>query len=247
MSKHKVRTVTVTTGGAQIYEGAGLLVAAVFDHHASASGTIVKLYDGNSTSGIQVFTRSSDTDAGTTVPITLYTDGDLIAGTSTDNVKVGIAFANGLFLNKTGDTTHADVYTFVIVPLIKKSVQVTTTGSAGSGAGGASVFAGAGLLHAVRIKADTLTPTTADIQIKDSPIVNAGNALTVKTNYGYAAEAVRSVVTLTGADEGGTAVLTAATGAYASRGVHFLLGLNVNIAQANAQDAAYQIDFLIEA
>lgn len=247
MSNVKRRDTLLTSGGKQLYEGAGLLVAAVLDYNASASSTVITMYDGNSTAGSQVYTRSSDTDAGTTVPVTLYTDGDLVAGTSTDNVKVGIPFANGLFLNKTGDTTHEDSYKFFIIPLIKKSVNVTTAGSAGSGAGAATVFAGTGLLHGWRIRSDILTPSTTDITIKDSPIAGSGGVLMTKTNYAYAAPATRAVVTTTGSDEGGTAVTTAATGAYASPGIYFTIGLNVNVAQANAQDAVYQFDFLIEA
>lgn len=247
MSSPKVRAVTITTGTAQVYEGPGLLVAAVFDHNASASGTVVTLYDGNNTSGIQVYTRSSDTDAGTTVPVGLYTNADLVAGTSTDNVKVGIPFANGLCLSKTGDTTHSDTYTFFIQPLIKKSVNIPTAGSAGSAVGAVGVFNGPGVLHAIRIKSDPATPSTADITVKDSPIAGSGNLLLTKTNYGTATEAVRPVVTTTNLDEGGATVTTAATGAYASSGIHFVSGLNVNVAQSNALDAAYQMDFLIEA
>ena len=75
----------------------------------------------------------------------------------------------------------------------------------------------------------------------------SGNTIMTKTNYGYAAETVRPVVTLTGMDEGGTAVTTAATGAYASPGLFFATGLNVSVQQAQgAASAIYQFDFLIE-
>lgn len=249
MGNIKRRDVTITSGGKQIYEGAGVLMGAVFDHSASSSSNVVTIYDSgnNASTAIQLFTRSSDTDAGTTVPLRLFGNADLVAGTSTDNVGLGIPFSRGLYLTKTGDTTHEDNYKFWIKPCIKKSVNITTAGSAGSGAGGASVFAGAGLLHGWTIVTDILTPTTADITIKDSPIVNAGGVLMTKTNYGNAAPATRAVVTTTNADEGGTAVTTAATGAYDNDGILFTIGLNVNVLQANAQDAAYQMDFIIEA
>lgn len=250
------KTVPATwlTGGWQAYEGPGLLRAAILDYSGSSSGCVITAYDNiGAATGPTIYTRSSDTDAGTTVPITIYTNGDLPAGTSTDNVKAGAPFAKGLFVNKTGDTTHDLAATLFITPLIKKSVNVRTAGSAGSGVGVASVFDGPGVLHGYRVKVDTLTPTTADFLLKDSAVIapsagtGSGNTIMTKTNYGYAAEAVRPVVTLTGSDEGGTAVSTAATGAYASPGLFFATGLNVSVQQANAQDAAYEFDFLIEA
>lgn len=248
MANIKRRQATLTSGGWQAYEGAGVLMGAVIDYAAASSGCVLTAYNGTSTSGIQVFTRSSDTDAGTTVPIGLYTNGDLVAGTSTDNVKSGIPFATGLFINKTGDTTHTVDITLFIKPLIKKSSQVTTSGSAGSASGGATVFSGPGLLHAVGIRSDIISAvSTADITVKDSPIVGSGNTIWTKTNYGYAADAIRPVVTTTNADEGGTAVTTAATGAYASPGILFTTGLNFNVAQANAGDVTYAFSFLIEA
>jgi hypothetical protein len=248
MAQIKRRDVTITSGGFQIYQGPGVLLGAVYDHNASSSSNVVTLYDSdnNNSTAVQLYTRSSDTDAGTTVPVRHFGNADLVAGTSTDNVGLGLPFSQGLYLTKTGDTTHSDSYKFFIKPLIRKTVNVTTAGSAGSGAGGATVFGGPGLLRAWRIKVDTLTPSTADITIKDSPIVNSGNTLMTKTNYGYAAEATRAVVTTTNVDEGGSTVTTAATGSYDNDGILFTTGLNVNILQANAQDAAYQFDFLIE-
>jgi hypothetical protein len=251
----KTASPTYISGGWQAYEGAGLLRALVLDH-VSTSGNVLKAYDtaSGNTSAPQLFTRTSETDAGTTIPITMYTDGDLPAGTSTDNVKAGIPFARGLFFNKTGDTTNDLRVIAFITPLIKKSVNLGwVSGAAGSGVGAASVFSGPGLLHGIRIKADTLNPSTADFLVKDSPIIQqaagtgSGNQLLIKTDYTYAAEAVRPVVTLTGCDEGGTAVSTAATGAYASPGIFFTTGLNVTMTGGNVQTAAYQMDFLIEA
>lgn len=247
--KKRKTPVVYLTGAWQAYEGPGLLVGMAVDYSGSSSGCVLTAYDAISgiTSGFSPFTVTSDTDFGTTVPVTCYTDGDLVAGTSTGNVKAGIPFSRGLCFNKTGDTTHQVDITLLIRPLIKKTVQVTTAGSAGSASGSASVFSGPGIMHGWRIKADTLTPSTADITIKDSPIAGSGNTIMTKTNYGYAAETVRATVTTTGTDEGGTAVTTAATGAYASPGLLFLTGLNVNVAQANAQDAAYHFSFLIDA
>ena len=105
--KKRKTPVVYLTGGWQAYQGAGLLRALILDH-TSTSSNVITAYDSasGSTSAPQVYTRSSDTDAGTTVPITVYTDGDLPDGTSTANVKAGAPFARGLFINKTGDTTH---------------------------------------------------------------------------------------------------------------------------------------------
>ncbi len=250
MANIKRRDVTITSGGFNVYQGAGVLMGAVFDHNASSSSNVVTLYDSdnNFSTAIQLYTRSSDTDAGTTVPVRMFTDGDLVAGTSTANVRLGMVFANGLYLTKTGDTTHSDVYKFFIKPLIKKSVNITTTGSAGSAAGSASVFVGSGLWHGWRIKADILNPTTVDITVKDSGITGSGGTLMTKTDYGYAATATRPVVTTTNLDDAaGATVTTAATGSYCNDGIIFTTGLSVTLAQANAMDAAYQIDFLIEA
>jgi hypothetical protein len=261
------KTVPATwlTGGWQAYNGAGLLRAVIIDYSGSSSSCVLTGYDGvvatthgvaqsAPASAIQIWTRSSDTDAGTTVPVTCYTDGDLPAGTSTANVKAGLPFANGLWINKTGDTTHDCAMTVFIKPLIKKSVNLRyVSGSAGSGIGSASVFDGPGLLHGIRIRCDIANPSTADFIVKDSAITapaagtGSGNQLLIKTDYATAAEAVRPVVTLTGMDEGGTAVTTAATGAYASPGIFFASGLNVTLTGGGTGEAPYQFDFLIEA
>src|SRR5882672_243647 len=164
--------VTYITGGWQAYEGPGLLTAIVADYNASSSGCVLTAYDTTSGSltAPQLYTVTTDTDFGTTVPVTVFTDGDLVAGTSTANVKVGMPFARGFFLNKTGDTTHQVDVTLFIKPLIRKSVNIRTAGSAGSAVGVASVFDGPGLLHGLRIRCDTLTPSTTDFLVKDSPV-----------------------------------------------------------------------------
>ncbi len=252
------KTVPATwlTGGWQAYEGPGLWTAMVIDFISTSSNVLTAYDNFNSATGPQLWTLTSDTDVGTTVPITMFTDGDLPAGTSTANVKVGIPFAKGLFINKTIDTTNDVKMSVFIKPLIKKTVNVMwLSGAAGSGIGAASVFDGPGILHGYRVKANTLTPSTTDFLLKDSPLASptagtgSGNTIMTKTNYGYAAEAVRPVVTLTGTDEGVTgAVTTAATGAYANMGIHFTTGLNVSVQQAQGVTGTiYEFDFLIEA
>lgn len=245
-------TATYLTGGWQVYDGPGLLMGLIADFDAASSGAVLTAYDGSSTAGRQVYAITTDTDFGTTVPVQVFTDGDLPAGTSTANVKSGIPFSAGLFINKTGDTTHDVRLTALIKPLIKKNVNITTTGSAGSAVGATSVYDGPGLLHSITVFSDLGVPSTTDWLVKDSPLTTAagagsGNTLLTKTNYGYAATAIRPVVTLTGHDEGGNAVSTAATGAYASPGILFATGLNVSVQQCNALDRAYQMSFLIEA
>src|SRR5574341_1456686 len=228
----KRRNSSLTSGGWQAYTGPGVLVAAIFNHHASSSGNIVTIYDGFSTSDYQLFTRTSDTDAGTTVPIILHTDGDLVAGTSTANVHLGIPFARGVFLNKTGDTTHADDYTLFIRRCQKVSVQLV-----GATDTGKEIADGPGIMYGYRIKPlhDQLPITaTADILFKDSHIPGSGNTLMTKTNYDTLSTQVRPVVTTTGSDEGGSAVTTAATGAYNNTGIYFASGLNVSLAQGDA-------------
>ncbi len=251
------KTVPATwlTGGWQAYEGPGLLTGVIIDYSASSSSCVLTGYDGFASTDISIWTRSSDTDAGTTVPVTCYTDGDLPAGTSTANVKFGVPFAKGLFLNKTGDTTHDAAMSVFIKPLIRRSVNVAyLSGAAGSGIGAASVYDGPGILHGYRIRSNIINPSTTDFLLKDSPRVSptagtgSGNTIMTKTDYAYAADAVRPTVTLTGMDEGGTAVSTAATGAYASYGLHFATGLNVSVQQAQGVEGTiYQFDFLIEA
>jgi hypothetical protein len=253
--KKRSTPVIYITGGWQAYEGPGLLRAISLDH-VSTSGCVITAYDNiGSATGPTVLTRTSETDAGVVVPPnTVYTNGDLPAGTSTDNVKAGAPFAKGLFFNKTGDVTNQLNITTFITPLIKKSVNVRhVSGAAGSGVGAVNVFSGPGCLHGYRVRADTNNPSTVDFLLKDtavySPTAGTGSGVTLmtKTDYTYAAEALRACVTLTGMDEGGNAVSTAATGAYASPGLFFTNGLNVSVQQANVQEAIYQFDFLIEA
>ena len=254
MASIKRRKFTVTSGGVQVYQGACLVVAAVFDHNAASSSNVVTLYDGNSTSDTAMYARTSDTDAGTTVPLPLYTDGYLPAtfGTAAANGRAGVPFRNGVYLVKSGDTTHADVYTFFIKPLIKKTVAVRTVGSAGSAVGGATIFDGPGLLHALYVAEDAANPSTLDFLVKDSPMVTAagvgsGNTLVTATDWGSTGAVLRGVAALTGSDEAGNAVTTASTGAYASPGIFFATGLNVSVQQGNALDRALVVEALIEA
>jgi hypothetical protein len=253
--KRRDTPVGYIAGGWQAYEGPGVLRAISLDH-VSTSGCVITAYDNiGAATGPTVFTRTSETDAGVVVPANpVFTDGDLPAGTSTGNVKAGAPFAKGLYFNKTGDVTNVLNIKCLITPLIKKSVNLRhVSGAAGSGVAVANVFDGPGILHGYRLRADTLNPSTVDFLIKDSnttaPAAGTGSGVTImtKTDYTYAAEALRSCVALTGVDEGGTAVSTAATGAYATPGLPFLYGLNVSVQQANVQDAIYQFDFLIEA
>jgi hypothetical protein len=109
------------------------------------------------------------------------------------------------------------------------------------------VYHGPGILSGWKIVSDLQgAVSTADITIKDSNIVGAGSTIMTKTNYGYAAPAIRPTVTTSSFDEGGSVVTTAATGSYVQSGLLFATGLNVNVAQANAVDAAYSFDFLID-
>ena len=102
-----IRTVTKSIGttpeagagaGFQFYNGAGALEALVLNYGASAdANTVVTAYDGvakratgagadvlpDSGDRVTIYTRTSGTDAGTTVPVYVRGDADIVAGTAT--------------------------------------------------------------------------------------------------------------------------------------------------------------------
>lgn len=247
---------------ANIWTGAGVLVGLRVDYAAAAdAGTLLKMYDTvlsdgtaiNAAKDPAIFVGTAiNTDFGTTVPNRVFTDGDLVAGTSTANVKAGIPFAHGLYAVVSLDVAGPQTITAWIKPLIRKIVNVKTAGSAGSAVGSRQLFSGPGLLHGLRLTANPLAPSTMDFLIKDG-IANeiagtgAGSTLLTKTNYSNAALAVRPVVTTTNVDDVQATVTTAATGAYANDGILFENGLNVSVQQADALDNALDVEALIEA
>jgi hypothetical protein len=252
MSRIKKRsTLALTSGGWQAYEGAGTVLFAVMDG-TSLSSSVLKLYDStrqrNTDPRVGIWTQ--DTDFGTTVPVAVFSSGRIVAtmGTTSADTHRGIPFANGLYVEKTGDTTHALDLTLLIKPLIKKSIDV---GGQGAATHAVSVFDGPGVLHAVRVKTDPadVSLATGDIVIKDSNVTGTGNTLWTGTDFTTAGPTVLFASTTTGIDNAGTAATTAATGAYANEGIAFLKGLHVAAAGLNttAGVRSYEMDFLIEA
>ncbi len=250
------KNATLITGGWQAYNGPGTLLYAVMDG-TSLSSNVLTLYDtdaGAITAGgppavtaPTLATWTQDTDFGTTVPVAVFNDGSVVAtlGTESADTKRGIVFANGLFLNKTGDTTHNADLTLVIKPLIKKSVQI------GSGATSDTVqgFDGPGILHGIRIRVapHVVTLGTLDLTFKDGVAGGSLRTLSTATDYATAGPLTWSPVTTTGIDDAGSATTTAATGAYPNEGVCFIDGLWVVAAQASAAGLNAQVDLLIEA
>ena len=253
---------TYTTGGWQACQGPGVLLYAVMDG-ATLSSNVLTLYDGISSTGalaglvsptITVATWTQDTDFGTTVPVACFKDGSVVATleTTSANTHLGVPFADGLFVNKTGDVTNDANLTFIIKPLIMKSVRLGLETSLGtySATDNANLFDGPGIVHGIRIttSASAASLDTADLLFKDSNLSGTGNTLITATNYG--ATRTRdfwSPVTTTGIDDAGTAVTTGATGSYTNSGVAFLTGLHVNMAQGSTTMKSFDVEVLIEA
>ena len=233
----------------QVFQGAGILLALALDR-TDSSGLVTTIYDSarGSASDPSIYTQTGDTDLGQTVPVFLQGDADLVAGTSTAGVGGGLIFSDGLYLVNTGDTTDAAVtYKLWFKPLIKKTVNITTTGAAGSGAGAAQIWQGPALWHGYAITLDPASPSTVDIVFRDS-ITDAAPTVMTKTNYATTpgTKVLRKVVTTTGEDEAGAAVTCAATGTYGNNGIYLETGLRAVVAQSNAFTRAVSIDGLFE-
>jgi hypothetical protein len=246
MASIKRRDATWTTagGGKQVYIGPGTLLYAVMDG-TSLSSNVLTLYDSDraNTADPTIATWTQDTDFGTTVPVTCFGYGSIVATMATEaaNVHVGIPFANGLYIVKTGDTTHTAACKFLIKPLIKKSCNL----GHGATTDSQRLFTGPGILHAVRISVPDVTVRatgTLDVVFKDS-------TRTIWTATDYVTEGPSDwfATTTTGVDDTGTARTTAATGSYANPGIAFVDSLNVTAAQGDASYLNAQIDALIEA
>jgi len=261
---HNVGATLSDSTALNFWTGAGVLLGLSVDYAAAANAnTTLKMYDTVLPPGTVVGTAQVDpsvfvgttinTDFGTTVPNRCFTDGDLVAGTSTANVKLGIPFARGLYVVVAADVTGPQAVTCYIKPLIAKTTNVRTTGAAGSAVGSRTLFVGPGLLHGLFIKTDVAVPSTTDFLLKDGLAdeiagTGAGNTILTKTDYGLVAGyAIRPVVTTTNVDDVQATVTTAATGAYANDGILFGTGLNVSVQQCDALDRALEITALIEA
>lgn len=242
MGAYKRRTTTLTSGGWQAYEGPGSLDFAVMDG-TSLSSNVLTLYDSRreSTSDPLISTWTQDTDFGTTVPVAVYRDGSVVAtmATQSANTHRGVCFADGLFINKTGDTTHTAALSLLIKPLIKKSVNI----GHGATSDTQRAFTGPGVLRAIKLTLaqETVALGTLDLTFKDDT-----RTIVTATNYATQGPAIWHPVTTTGIDDAGSAVTTAATGAYTNEGVAFLDSLNVVAAQGSDAVVNAQIDLLIE-
>lgn len=256
----KFRTVSIGTGtgsigaGTQIVDGPGEVLGLAVDYAAAAdAGTVFSLSDGKSsaattatTSLAQLLTITGATDLGTTVPLRTYMNGRLISGTSTANVHAGYVFFDGLFANIATDVSGPQVVRIWYRPLIRKDGNITSTGSAGSAAGGTTLFSGPGLLKAARTVFDPNTPGTADIQIYDG-LSTSGRALTLVSNNtaGWAAASLRALSTTTGIDQ--SATVTTAANAHENDGILFYSGIHVGIAQSNSATRDASVQILVEA
>lgn len=245
-----LRTRTISTylsGGWQAYKGPGTLLYATMDG-TDLSSNVLTLYDSDRelTTDVTVATWTQDTDFGTTVPAAVYKDGSVAAtlATVSANTKRGVPFFHGLFVNKTGDTTHNAALKLLIKPLIKKTVNL------GHGATTDSVraFDGPGILHAVRLQLDpaVVNLATLDLLFRDGVTGGTLRTLSTATDYATAGPSVWSPVTTTGIDDAGTAVTTAATGSYTNEGPAFYDGLTIAMAQGSAAVRNAQLDLLIE-
>ncbi len=247
MSNVKRRTKTLTTGGWQAYTGAGVLRYAAMDG-TSLSGNVLSLYDGSAVTDPLAATWTIDTDFGLTAPDGVFRKGSIVAtmGTTSANTHRGVPFARGLFVNKTGDTTHTALLDLIITPLINKSVNI---GGKALTTDSVKLFDGPGILHGVRITVDAAEVSlgTVDFTFADSGA--ADRTIWTGTNYVTAGPALIAASTTTSIDDAGTERTTAATGTYPNEGIAFLDGLKISLAQANAGAGvrSCQVECLIEA
>ena len=240
------RSVTVPVAGtfaAQVYGGCAELVGLTADYGTSASGSVLTIKEKDA-DGLTKFTVTTDTDFGTTVPVRVFHDARLIAGTATAGVGLNPVFFDGIYVSVTGDSssTTSTVIHLYLRPLIKKSVDL-------SGVTDSQVaFQGPGLLKGARANYIDPDTSTTDLQIRDGVGPGTtGRALTVVSNSATDWAAVnQQLVTTTNLDEAGTGVTTAATGSYANDGVCFRTGLNVDKAQGTATGMTI-VDLAIEA
>jgi len=241
---------TITRMTKQMYQGPGVLLAGALNR-TSSSGLVTNIYDsadGTTAGKVAIYTQTGDTDLGQTVPVVFQGDADLVAGTATAGVGTGLIFTEGLYLVNSGDTTDTTIdWDLWFKPLIKRTVNIVTTGSAGSAAGAAQIWQGPGLWHGYGITLDVLSPSTLDIVFRDS-ITDAAPTVMTKTNYTTTpgVKVLRKVVTTTGEDEAGAAVTTAATGAYNNSGIYLRTGLRAVLAQGDALTRAVKIEALFE-
>lgn len=252
MSVYKLRSIaTYTAGGWQAYQGPGVLTHAVYDG-TGLSSNVLNLYDSANaqfSTETSLSTWTTDTDFGTTVPVSVFLDGRVVAtlGTASANTGFGIPFARGLFVNKTGDVTNNLALKFLIKPLIRKSV---TIGGLGAATGSINIFDGPGVIHGIRIRVSQaeVAAGTLDFLFKDSHIGGSGNTIITGTDYVTAGPRTLKPVTTTGVDDVGAAVTTAATGAYTNPGVAFVSGLNLSFTGANTTVgvSSADVDVLIE-
>ncbi len=222
-----------------IYPGPCELLGVVIDYAAAAdSGTVVTFKDGSSSGLTKFVVSTANTDIGTTVPVRVFHDARLIAGTATAGVGLGPVFFDGIHAAVTLDVTGPQSIRVFVRPLIKKSMGVVVVGASGSALGGANLYSGPGRVAGARVLYQT-QPSGADVTFTDGTATLAGVAsgrqLTIVSNAGSTdwAAVNQQLVTTTNIDEAGSAVTTAATGAYANDGVLFYTGLAVVVSQAS--------------
>lgn len=240
----KRRTITTyVSGGWQAYMGPGVITHAVMDG-TSLSSNVLTLYDsdnGSSSNIPTIATWTQDTDFGTTVPTTCFRDGSVVATLATEsaNTHLGLECFDGVYIVKTGDTTHNAAITLLIKPLIKKSVNVGHLATTDT----QRLFTGPGIVRAIRLVPgyEAVALATMDLTFKDGT-----NTLITATNYATSGVKNWYPVTTTGVDDAGTAVTTAATGAYTNTGVAFVTSLDVAMAQGSSAARNAQVEVLID-
>ena len=231
----------------QLWQGPGILLAMSLNR-TDSSGLVTTIYDSatGDSAAPTIYTQTGDADLGLTVPVVLYGDADLVAGTSTAGVGPGLIFADGMFLVNSGDTTDTAVaYTFWVKPLIKKSVNVGNASATVT----SPIWHGPALWHGYRIKLDPASATLGTLYITFTDEASPGDSgptVMTKTNYATLGPTLRKVTTTTGEDEAGAAVTAAATGSYGTPGIYLRDGLSVNIAQASSVTREVELHCLFE-
>lgn len=119
----------------------------------------------------------------------------------------------------------------------KRRIPVTTTGSAGSATGAATLSLGrAGILRAIAIDYNASAPATTDVVIK----ADSTSGATLFTRADSSTDLAATAVTTDALDEAGAAVVNPGTG------YPFSSGLRVEVAQSDALANAVVVDVWVE-
>ncbi len=201
-----VRIPVTTTGSAGSATGSatgapftGELLGLAVDCHASLPGTADITVAGART-GISYWARSNSAADAFAVPV-LFSSDAAGSALSSDVTPRRYCVGEGLTVSVAqGDAlTDAVVVTAFYEPVLAETINVTTTGSAGSATGSADSFKTHGEILGVAVDYDGSAPNTTDVTLEHSPSgVDFFAKANTNTNF-YAAPGVFGVSNADGA------------------------------------------------